>query len=599
MYTSTSIDTVALLKEIYDSTYDYGIFTFDLDGKITTWNIGAERIMGFQAQEMLGQNAAAIFTPEDRVRQEPLQEMEVAKTTGRAEDYRWHMRKDGSRFWADGVLTAIHDASGQQTGYLKIFRDATGRKLEETQLHRLANSDILTGVGNRHAFEEHLGEMIASTARTHQPLAFHLIDLDGFKQVNDSYGHHAGDVLLQQVAQRLQQNLRDNDFLARLGGDEFVVLQPNMSSLQAGVDFASRICQQLAQPFDIEGQPVQVSGSIGIALCPQDAADPDQLMKKADLALYRAKKEDKGGFRYFTPRLDADAHQKSRDIGVLKQAVAGKQFWVAYQPQIELSSGRIIGVEALLRSLQPGIAHYPIDAVVDLAIELGLMKNLSYWVLRQACTQLRQWKKQGLPPMKMCVNLCSQDMADAETPAYIDALLAELELSPSELEIEITERQALEIEKNGLSILQALRRRGIRIALDDFGTGYSALSYLRDLPVTAVKLDKSFLVGIPEHEQGTAVVSAVMALSHALGLEIIAEGVETDAQLAFLQARHCDAMQGFLVSEALTADDMTDWLANADANVNLAIATAPAPATATATAVAATAPDRTINNAAR
>jgi diguanylate cyclase (GGDEF)-like protein/PAS domain S-box-containing protein len=585
MYTSSSIDTVALLKEIYNSTYDYGIFTFDLDGKITTWNIGAERIMGFQAEEMIGQNSAVIFTPEDRTRQEPLQEMEIAKTTGRAEDYRWHLRKDGSRFWADGVLTAIHDANGRQTGYLKIFRDATGRKLEEAQLHRLAHSDMLTGIGNRYAFEAHVTEMIASTARTHQPLALHMIDLDGFKQVNDSLGHHAGDMLLQQVAQRLKRNLRDNDFLARLGGDEFVVLQPNMPSLQAGVDFASRICQQLAQPFDIEGQTVQVSGSIGIALCPQDAADPDQLMKKADLALYRAKKEDKGGFRYFTQKLDADAHKKSRDIAALKQAVAGKQFWVAYQPKIAFSSGKIIGVEALLRSTHPVIAPYPMDAVVDLAVELGLMKNLSYWVLRQACSQLRQWKEQGLPPMKMAVNLCSQDMADAETPGYIDALLAELGLSHSELDIEITERQALDIEKNGLSILRMLRDRGIGIALDDFGTGYSALSYLRDLPVTAVKLDKSFLVGIPQHEQGAEVVSAVMALSHALGLEIIAEGVETEAQFAFLQAHHCDVMQGFLISEALAADAMADWLAHADANVHLA-------------AVAAAAPDRSIHKAA-
>jgi diguanylate cyclase (GGDEF)-like protein/PAS domain S-box-containing protein len=575
MYTSKSIDTVALLKEIYDSTYDYGIFTFDLGGKITTWNIGAERIMGFKADEMLGQNSAVIFTPEDRARQEPLQEMEIAKTTGRAEDYRWHLRQDGSRFWADGVLTAIHDAQGQHSGYLKIFRDMTDRKREEAQLHRLANSDILTGIGNRYAFEIHVAEMIAGSTRTHQPLALHMIDLDGFKQVNDSLGHHAGDVLLQQVAQRLKRNLRDNDFLARLGGDEFVVLQPNMPSLQAGVDFASRISQQLAQPFDVEGHPVQISGSIGIALCPQDATDPDQLMKKADLALYRAKKEDKGGFRYFTSRLDTEAHQKKRDIAALKEAIDGKQFWVAYQPQIAFSSGKTIAVEALLRSTHPVIGRYPMDAVVDLAVELGLMKNLSYWVLRQACMQLRQWKEQDLSSVKMCVNLCSQDMTDAETPGYIDALLTEMQLSPTDLEIEITERQALEIEKNGLSILQALRRRGIRIALDDFGTGYSALSYLRDLPVNAVKLDKSFLVGIPEHEQGATVVSAVMSLSHALELEIIAEGVETEAQFAFLQERRCDALQGFLVSEALTADDMTDWLAHAGANVNLA-AVAPA-----------------------
>lgn len=558
-----SIDTAALLKEIYDSTYDYGILTFDLDGTITTLNVGAERIMGFKAEEMIGHGASMLFTPEDQARKELLQEMEIAQTKGRADDYRWHLRKDGSRFWADGVLTVIHGPDGEQTGYLKIFRDATERKMAEVQLHRLANSDMLTGIGNRYAFEARVTEMIARSERTRQPLALHLIDLDGFKQVNDSLGHHVGDGLLRQVAQRLQHTLRENDFVARLGGDEFVVLQPDMPTLQAGVDLSGRIAQQLGQQFEVEGHPVRVSGSIGIALCPQDAADADLLLKKADLALYRAKKEDKGGFCYFTERLDAVAHQKNLDIAALKHAVTEKKFWLAYQPKIAFSSGKTVAVEALLRSTHGAIAQYPMEEVVDLAVEQGLMKNLSYWVLREACTQLRLWKQQGLPPIKMCVNLCSQDMADTDTTGYIGALLAELGLSPADLEIEITEREVLEIEKNGLSILRALRDSGIGIALDDFGTGYSALSYLRDLPVTAVKLDKSFLVGIPEHEQGAAVVGAVMSLSHALGLEIIAEGVETEAQFDFLLARHCDAMQGFLISKPLSAHDMTAWLVNA------------------------------------
>lgn len=564
-----SIDPTTLLKEIYNTTFDYGIFTFDLDAKITTWNVGAERIMGFSAEEMLGHDSMIIFTPEDQARGESAQEIHIAQVKGRAEDYRWHVRKDGSRFWADGVLTPIHDASGQHTGYLKILRDITDRKIAEAELHRVANCDKLTGLFNRYSFETHSTEMIALASRSGQPMALHLIDLDGFKQVNDNRGHHVGDILLKQAGERLQQVLRDSDYLARLGGDEFVVIQPTLTSVQASADLALKLNKELSRPFNIDGHQVQVSGSIGIAVCPDDASDLDQLLKKADLALYRAKKEGQGKFHFFTEKLDAATHKKSHDLAQLRQVIDRKEFWIAYQPKVAFSTGRTTGVEALLRCSSPTFSGYPMDLIVDLALEIGLMKNLSFWVLREACAQMRKWKDSGLPDLQMCVNLCSQDLTDPETPVYIDALIAEMALKPGDLEIELTERQALDVEKNGLSVLNALRSRGISIALDDFGTGYSALSYLRNLPVTAVKLDKSFLAGIPHDPQGSAVIKAIMDLSLALGLEVIAEGVETTEQAAFLKEYNCTALQGFLISKPLSATDMTAWLAAEGGNLGL------------------------------
>jgi diguanylate cyclase (GGDEF)-like protein/PAS domain S-box-containing protein len=554
------IDPASLLAEIYNSTFDYCIFTMDLDGRICTWNVGAERITGYSAEETIGQDNAIIFLPEDVARDEPRQEMRIAQTTGRAKDYRWHRRKDGSQFWADGVLTLIRDASERPTGYLKIFRDITDKKLAEAELHRIANSDLLTGLHNRYSFETHAAELIAIATRSAQPIAMHLIDLDFFKQVNDKLGHHAGDLLLQQVARRMREVLRESDFIARLGGDEFIVLQPNLPSMRAAADLAAKLNDVLSRPFEIVNHEVRISASIGIAICPQDATDIDQLQKKADLALYRAKEDGRRKFHFSTETLDSVTHKRSSELAALRDALERNEFWIAYQPKVASHKGRTIGMEALLRCSSPAFSGYPTEDIINLALEAGLMKRLGFWILREACAQMRQWNEKGLSNLIMCVNLSAQELSDQETPGYIDALIAEMGLPPKALEIEVTERQALDVEKYGVPILNTLRSRGIKIALDDFGTGYSALSYLRDLPVTGVKLDKSFLVGIPHDIQGCAVIKAVMDLAHALGLEIIAEGVETEEQAAFLKEFNCTALQGFLISQPLSAIEMTTWL---------------------------------------
>ena len=556
------IDSAALIKEIYSSAHDYGIFTIDLDGLITTWNSGAERIIGFSADEIIGENCAVIFSTEDRSLDKPQEEMRMADATGRAEDYRWHKRKDGSLFWADGVLTQLHDVNDQQIGYLKIFRDITDRKLAETEMYKMANFDRLTGLANRYAFEFHASELLTLAARNGQPLALLLIDLDHFKEVNDSLGHHAGDLLLQQAAQRMRDTLRESDYLARLGGDEFALLQPDIHSMHAGAELASKLVRILSEPFPIDGRAMMISASIGIAVSPQDASDLDKLLKKADLALYRAKKDGKARYHYFTNNLDMAAYKRIQDIAALRIAIENENFFLEYQPKVALPSGDIIGIEALLRCTHPAFAHSPIEFAINLAKESGLMKGLSYWIMEEACKQLVDWKKQGLWSLKMCVNLCAGDLTDPDFPAIFDRVLAEAGADPNQIEFELTEREALDIEKHGIGILMTLRSRGAGLVLDDFGTGYSALSYLRDLPVTCVKIDKSFFADIPHNLQSCAVVSAVKNLSSALGLEVVAEGVETEQQLAFLNSIECDAMQGFLVSPPLPPAAMSAWLAS-------------------------------------
>lgn len=554
------IECDALIKEIYESAYDYGIFTIDLDGLVTSWNIGAERIIGFSSDEIIGENSTVIFSTEDRSLDKPQEEMHIANTTGRAEDYRWHKRKDGSLFWADGVLTRLHDINEQHIGYLKIFRDITERKLADAEMYRMANSDRLTELANRYAFELHAVELLSLTIRTGQALALLLIDLDRFKEVNDTFGHHVGDELLKQAAQRMRATLRESDYLARLGGDEFALLQPDIHSMHAGAELASKLIRVLSEPFQIEARAITISASIGIAVSPHDASELDVLLKKADLALYRAKKDGKARYHYFTHHLDMAAYKKAQDITALRLATEQKDFHLEYQPKVALPSGQIIGIEALLRCTNPAFEHSPIEDVIELADESGLMKELSYWVMDEACRQLVKWRNLGLARGKMCINLCASDLTDPDFPGIFDILLSGAGVDPSEIEIEITEREALDVEQRGIGVLTALRSRGAELVLDDFGTGYSALSYLRDLPVTCVKIDKSFFTHIPDNLQSCAIVSAIINLASALGLLVVAEGVETEAQAAFLTSIKCDAMQGYLVSPPLPAAAMTAWL---------------------------------------
>jgi diguanylate cyclase (GGDEF)-like protein/PAS domain S-box-containing protein len=556
----TTIDPGTLLKHIYDSATDFAIFTTGLNGEVSSWNAGAERILGFSQEEIVGNDLSRIFTSEDIAAGEIQREMATAASTGRASDYRWHMRKDGRRFWADGVMTPIRDDGREIIGFLKILQDITERKTAQDEINRLATVDPLTGLANRAAFDKRTHEMIALCARGGQSLQLFMIDLDRFKEVNDTLGHQAGDELLRQVAHRLKEASRESDFVGRLGGDEFGFLQFGPAHLASGGVFASKIVERLARPFDIGDSTVQISASVGIASCPVDCANPEGLLKKADLALYKAKSAGRNCFHHFTEELDDIARKRSTDSEELRKVVAERRFWLEYQPIIDCSTGKATAMEALIRFPGPILSGYTVDYAIDLAREIGIISDIGGWVFAEACMQLMRWKSTGLSELRICINTCATELLDAGYLASIQSAMEQSGASAQDIEIELTERDAIDLMSVGSSVLGFLATAGFRLSLDDFGTGYSSLSYLRSLPVATLKLDKSFLCGVPAERDANAVAKAVITLANDLSLQVIAEGVEDRSQARFLQEMDCSAVQGFLFSKAMPSIPATEWL---------------------------------------
>ncbi|WP_332854069.1 putative bifunctional diguanylate cyclase/phosphodiesterase [Duganella sp. S19_KUP01_CR8] len=550
-----------LLDAIFASAIEYAIITTDTRGNIVSWNKGAELVFGYLPGEIVGKPLALIFTSEDNDNDVPEREFSNARDTGRSDDVRWHRRKDGSVFWADGVMTPIRNFNSEITGYLKILRDETERRRVETERAQMARIDLLTGVGNRSELEERLNEMSAAAVRNGNLLLFHMMDLNNFKQINDRWGHQTGDRLLQHVARCIRDTIRDSDFVARLGGDEFVVLQANVHTPEVGASLAIKLIEALSNPFQLDGHEVVIGVSIGIAVYPNDANDQDELMRKADLALYKIKNErSHGGYHYYSKQLDAEAHNKAELIASLKRSVQAHAFRLEYQPQVDAGSENIVAVEALLRCEDAALASHPIEEIIALAIDSGQMLEISLWVVTEACAQFAKWQAQGLTDLKMCINLCPRELLYAELSSHVERILEENKLSGEDIEIEITEHQAVETDGPGSATLARLRSLGVTIAIDDFGTGYSALSKLRGLPVDKVKLDRSFLERIPEDQDSCSVVSAIITLAHTLRLKIIVEGVESPEQVSFFRREGCEILQGNFFSKPVPAETIAKLL---------------------------------------
>jgi diguanylate cyclase (GGDEF)-like protein/PAS domain S-box-containing protein len=561
------IDSKVIFEQIYCSLTDFALITFDLDGNITAWNRGAETIFGFAENELLQRPIDLLFTLDDQASGVPEAERAQTLEQGRAVDYRWHVRKDGSLFWADGISTPLNDDTGAPVGFLKIVRDITARKLEHENIERMATSDMLTGVANRANFDMRLGEMLALAERGHRPLMLFAIDLDRFKEVNDLFGHTAGDNLLKQVAQRLKHSVREGDVIARLGGDEFALLQLDPPNSSAGGVLADKLLAALAAPFDLDGQEARISGSVGIALYPDDASSTHDLRVKADLALYQAKKSGRNCYHYFTEALDNAVRERNLDKQELRRIVSENSYRIEYQPIVRADNGATIAMEALMRFPGPRLAARSVDYTIDLAREMGVICAIGRWVFRESCTQLKQWRKRGINGIRVAINTCADELRDASYQSMLDETLTEFGLDASHIEIELTEREAIELNTVNPAILGQLHDKGFMIVLDDFGTGYSSLSHLRGLPIDMIKLDRSFLLDTPTKPDANKVVTAVISLARALRLEVTAEGVETRAQAEFLHRSRCQSLQGFLFSRAMSASAATNWLSGRGARV--------------------------------
>ncbi|NVM78268.1 diguanylate cyclase (GGDEF)-like protein [Duganella sp. SG902] len=428
----------------------------------------------------------------------------------------------------------------------------------EKRIRHLAYNDVLTNLPNRTLFFELLGKSIDHARSAGQQVAVLFMDLDRFKYVNDNLGHAIGDRLLQAVAQRVRQTVRSADSVARLGGDEFTVVLNELDSPAAAATAAHNIVRALSAPFPIDGHDIFVTASVGIAMFPHDGSDVANLVKHADSAMYRAKRTNTG-FQFYESSMEHSISEHVRLESDLRRAMEQQhQLEVHYQPQASLHDGRIIGMEALVRWRHPTRGMIPPADFIPLAEETGIINQLGDWVLRTACSQLQQFIRAGLPQMRVAVNLSVRQLLQKDFAASVEAVLADTNLPPHLLELEITESTLMENAQDTLAALHRLRDLGVRLSIDDFGTGYSSLSYLKRFPVDIIKIDRSFVQDLPQDPDDGAIVSAIIALAHSLRLEVVAEGVETDAQLAYLAGRECDLMQGYHLSPAIPADQFED-----------------------------------------
>ncbi|AWN49987.1 diguanylate cyclase [Methylobacterium terrae] len=442
-------------------------------------------------------------------------------------------------------------------GVALVLEDVSARRAAESRAHDLARLDPLTGLPNRLQLREHLDAALGRLQRTGEGCAVLLVDLDRFKPVNDTLGHPVGDALLHKVADRLRSMVRAGDTVARIGGDEFVVLQAGVSAPDEAQALARRVVDLVGRTYMIEGQLLSIGASVGVALAPADGYDADRLLKNADLALYRAKLDGRGTFRFFEPAMDARMQARRRLELDMRQALARREFQLHYQPQLNLADERLVGCEALIRWRHPerGLVS-PLD-FIPLAEEIGLIVPIGEWVIRQACRDAASWPR----PLSVAVNVSPAQFKSDRLVETIVSALSHAGLPASRLEIEITEGVLLQDNEKTLHTLHRLRALGVRVSMDDFGTGYSSLSYLRAFPFDKIKIDRSFVSDMEDKADGEAIIRAIAGLGRSLGMTTVAEGVETAEQLRRIRAEGCTDVQGYLISKPLPPDDLLRLLA--------------------------------------
>ncbi|MGE5505808.1 MAG: putative bifunctional diguanylate cyclase/phosphodiesterase, partial [Actinomycetota bacterium] len=462
---------------------------------------------------------------------------------------------DGSIKVFDMLKIPLFNPNGSRKGLVLVGRDITERKLAAARIQHLAHHDSLTDLPNRVLFQERLRQAMAQARRTGSKLALMFLDLDKFKDINDTLGHHIGDLLLKAVAKRLTRCVRETDTVARLGGDEFAVILTHLADPEGATTVAEAIIASVADPFGLEDHEILTSTSIGITVFPDDAEDADTLLKNADLAMFRSKAEGRNNYHFYITEMDAEVQARKVIERDLRQALGTDQLELHYQPLVELSTGDIVGCEALLRWKHPTRGWVSPAEFIPIAERTDLIAPLGRWILHRACQQAKTWVRQGLPKLKVAVNLSPAQFRQSQSlTAMVADILSQSRIDPDQLQLEITEGIAMQNIDATIEVLQALRAMGVLIAIDDFGTGYSSLNYLKRFPVDKLKIDRSFVVDIGLHPDNAAVVKAIVNLGHSLGTRVNVEGVETREQLDFLLAHQVDEAQGFYFSKAVPAD---------------------------------------------
>ena len=464
-----------------------------------------------------------------------------------AGDFSARAERSGEREFAILAQAMNHMAESIENSH--VLLESSAGKLKHQATH-----DALTGLPNRSLLEDRLKQAISSAERFHRMVTVVFIDLDGFKLINDSLGHQTGDDLLKVIAERMLTCVRSVDTVVRLGGDEFVIVLPEMG--EAVVPTLQRIQEAIAQPVRLGGQTLQVSGSIGLAIYPADGADAGSLLMNADAAMYRAKELGRNNYQFYAAELNSKIHEKLAMQEGLRNAVARGEFELLYQPKGDLQSGKMIGIEALIRWRHPERGTVPPAQFIPLAEETGLIVPIGEWVLRTACKQNKAWQDAGMPAISVSVNVSARQFREKDLVKRVARALEDSGLDARYLELELTEGLIMQDFDRALTTMRALQAIGVQISIDDFGTGYSSLSALQSFPIVRLKIDKAFVDGIAKNDDDKAIAKAVISMGHQLNLKIIAEGVETEQQLAFLRANNCDEMQGYLFSEPVTAENI-------------------------------------------
>ena len=535
------------------------IYITDAQGVIEYVNPAFERITGYRRAEVLGKTPSLFKSG----RHAPEFYERIWQTILAGEVYSdilINRRKDGTLYYEEKSITPLFDEKGQITHFISTGKDITERMQAEERLHHLAYHDVLTDLPNRALFMDRLSHALSRRHEKGSRIAVMFLDVDRFKTINDTLGHDSGDRLLQCFARMLSNCVREGDTVARFGGDEFAILLEDVSSLQAVAHIADKIKEALVRPFKADGQDLYVTTSIGISLYPDDGADAETLLKYADAAMYRAKEVGRNNHQFYAADMSAQDMERLTMEHGLRHALANDEFFLVYQPQVDVRSGRITGAEALLRWQSPELGLVSPVKFIPLLEDTGLILEVGEWVLRSACQAAKQWGRLVGEPFRIAVNVSGRQFYEPDLNIIVARILEETGLDEELLELEITESVLMQNDQASLDNLHALHRLGVHLAIDDFGTGYSSLSYLKRFPVDSLKIDRSFIRDITTDPDDATIVSAITVMAHRLNLTVIAEGVETEEQLAFLQHCACDAMQGFLFSKPLAASEMRDLL---------------------------------------
>ncbi|MBB6216187.1 diguanylate cyclase (GGDEF)-like protein/PAS domain S-box-containing protein [Anaerosolibacter carboniphilus] len=546
-------EQLRMAQKVFENTIE-GIVITDNKGIIQMVNPAFTNITGYTSKEAIGRNPRILKSERhDRLFYQDMWDSLITTDSWKGEI--WNRRKNGETYPEWMTISAIKNDYGETTHYISVFNDITEHIRKEEHIKHLAYFDALTGLPNKFLFGDRLNLAITHAQHHKHMLAVMVLDVDRFKRINDTLGHAVGDMVIQTVADRLDRCIEDGDTLSRLGGDEFMFILEEIKGIQDVIKVIHRIFDALSCPLHIHGHEFHITGSIGISMYPNDGKDLDTLVKNADTAMYRAKELGRNNYQMYTPAMNDNAIVRLTMENDLRKAIERDELTLYYQPKVDIESGKVVGAEALVRWNHPERGRISPGEFIPLAEETGLIEPLGEWVLRQACCQIRQWQDEKGYDIYVSVNLSPRQFQNRNLVEHIMDVIAETEVDPKYIQLEITESCAMENPDHTIHLLQRLKEKGFTFSIDDFGTGYSSLAVLKRFPIDMLKIDQSFVRDLTKNEDDKAIVLAMISMAHSMRLQVVAEGVETSEELSFLMENHCDQLQGYFYSPPVPAED--------------------------------------------